>query len=124
MKRSSESSFVPVIIIALGAVAMAVGTVLVALHEQQRLRREIGDAAVEDTAEIDATPDDIAAANEVVDEIDEPIIRTEQGEDEPVDFPSAAAAVSAGDVEALPDTLPVPVPEVNSEDEAVPLLQS
>ena len=72
MKNNSESDFVPVSIIALGAVAVLFGTVWVALREQQRLRRMDSDDLLADTAEVDTSPADIIAANEVLVVPDEP----------------------------------------------------
>lgn len=64
MKQSPINQYLPVTIIALGAVAVLFGTAMVALREQQRLRRMNSDDLLADTAEIDTSSADITAANE------------------------------------------------------------
>ena len=64
MKQSPIYQYLPVTIIALGAVAVLFGTAMVALREQQRLRRMNSDDLLADTAEVDTSSADITAANE------------------------------------------------------------
>ena len=72
MKPITESQFLPVTIIALGAAAVIFGAVLVALREQQRKSLEDDDVWLADTAEVDTSAADITAANEVLGEAAEP----------------------------------------------------
>lgn len=72
MKPTTESQFLPVTIIALGAAAVIVGAVLVALREQQRKSFEDDDDWLADTAEVDTSAADINAANEDLGEAAEP----------------------------------------------------
>lgn len=75
MKPITESQFLPVTIIALGAAAVIFGAVLVALREQQRKSFEDDDDDddwLADTAEVDTSAADITAANDFFGEAAEP----------------------------------------------------
>lgn len=72
MKPITESHFLPVTIIALGAAAVIFGAVLVALREQQRKSCEDDDDWLADSAEVDTSAADITAANEFLGEAAEP----------------------------------------------------
>ena len=72
MKPITESQFLPVTIIALGAAAVIFGAVLVALREQQRKSFEDDDDWLAETAEVDTSAADITAANEFLGEAAEP----------------------------------------------------
>lgn len=82
MKPISESHFLPVTIIALGAAAVIIGAVLVALREQQRKSLEDDDDWSADTAEVDTSAADITAANEVLGEAAEPRVPVDGASDD------------------------------------------
>ncbi len=63
MKQTDHSPYLPVVAIALGTAAIVFGAVLVFARERQR-QRQAADDALADSAEVDATPEDISAANE------------------------------------------------------------
>ena len=117
MKRSSANPYLPVIIIALGAVAIVVGAVMIALRERQRQRRGISDDPLEDTAEVDATPGEIAAANGDVDEAGGQGVRTIPPVDEAPDAPPADAVGAR--IEATSDGLLVHVPDADPDGASV-----
>lgn len=75
MKRTAFPTYLPEIILTLGAIAVAIGTAMAFHRDRQRQLACMDPLA--DTAEVDATPDDIAAANDLLEEPVEPLDGTD-----------------------------------------------